>query len=230
MCRHICVSLVTASFISKIEFDSNHLTRVLIPNVLHSKIYKDLWKKIKLVMSHVLGMNRKNKPIMKGYVEQMLLAFKKIGSSMTLKMHLLNNHFEKFIDQSPAESDEHGERFHQVVMPMERRYKGKRLDAMLAEVCWWSRTLCSAGEYKEEDRYESDDGSGDESDEGSQKEASQDEVSQDEESQDEGSQVEESNDEYFGPEASSSHSETDDEPLFKRKRVNPSTSRMDIDT
>lgn len=42
-----------------------------------------------------------------------------------------------------------------------------------------------------------------------------------------GSQDEESDDEYFGPEA---NSETDDEPLSKRKRVNPSTSQLNIDT
>lgn len=26
-------------------------------------------------------------------------------------------------------------------MPMEQRFKGKRLDALLAEVCWWSHKI-----------------------------------------------------------------------------------------
>jgi len=59
----------------------------------------------------------------------------KINVSMTLKLHFLHHHLDAFLRQLPAESDEHGERFHQVTMPMEKRYKSKKLDAMLAEVC-----------------------------------------------------------------------------------------------
>ena len=61
---------------------------------------------------------------------------------MTLKLHFLHHHLDVFLQQLPTESDEQGERFHQVTMPMEKRYKGKQLDAMLAEVCWWSNKVC----------------------------------------------------------------------------------------
>jgi hypothetical protein len=33
-------------------------------------------------------------------------------------------------------SDEHGERFHQDIMTMEKRYQGKRSLGMLADYCW----------------------------------------------------------------------------------------------
>lgn len=61
---------------------------------------------------------------------------------MTLKLHFLHHHLDAFLLQLPTESDEQGERFHQITMPMESRYKGKKLDAMLAEVCWWSQKIC----------------------------------------------------------------------------------------
>jgi hypothetical protein len=33
-------------------------------------------------------------------------------------------------------SDEHGERFHEDIMAMEKRYQGKWTSSMLAEYCW----------------------------------------------------------------------------------------------
>jgi len=33
-------------------------------------------------------------------------------------------------------SDEHGERFHQDISSMEKRYQGKRNCALLADCCW----------------------------------------------------------------------------------------------
>lgn len=100
---------------------------------------------------------------MANYVKKMLDAFKKIQSTMTLKMHFLNNHFEDFLKQSPKESDEHGERFHQITMPMEKRFKGKRLDAMLGEVCWWSQKIAlhKEGEDDEDDGDDEDGSSSD---------------------------------------------------------------------
>lgn len=57
---------------------------------------------------------------------------------MSLKIHFLHNHLNFFERQLASESDEHGERFHQIAMPMEVRYRGKKIDAMIADICWWS--------------------------------------------------------------------------------------------
>ena len=46
---------------------------------------------------------------------------------MSLKIHFLHCHPDKFAEQSPAESDEHGERFHQVTARLEHWYSGKKL-------------------------------------------------------------------------------------------------------
>lgn len=72
---------------------------------------------------------------------------------MSLKIHFLHHHLEYFSKQLASESDEHGERFHQVAMPMETRYKGKRLDSLVAEICWWSQKTYDPDNEDEEEEY-----------------------------------------------------------------------------
>lgn len=92
------------------------------------------WIYLERVCTRVLGGDRDAEPEAREWVKEMLYYFEKIGTSMTLKLHFLHFHFDDFMKQLPAESDEQGERFHQTTMPMEKRYKGKKLDALLAEV------------------------------------------------------------------------------------------------
>lgn len=72
---------------------------------------------------------------------------------MTLKLHFLHFHLDELLQQLPQELDEHGERFHQITKPMETRYKGKKLDALLAEVCWWSSKISQFEDEYNEDPY-----------------------------------------------------------------------------
>lgn len=114
----------------------------------------DAWEAIKTVIFKVLGGNRAPENQMREHVKNMMDAFRKIGSSMTYKMHLISHHLDDFIKQSSKDSDEHGEHFHQTTMPMENRFKGKKLNAMLGEVCWWSRTVQM---YEADDEEDSSD-------------------------------------------------------------------------
>ncbi|CAF1323876.1 unnamed protein product, partial [Didymodactylos carnosus] len=82
----------------------------------------------------VLGKNRADRETVVEFVKHMLDNFHKINASMTSKLHFLHHHLDEFLKQLSSESDEQGERFHQVTMPMEKRYKGKKLDALIAEV------------------------------------------------------------------------------------------------
>ncbi|UYV72415.1 hypothetical protein LAZ67_9003037 [Cordylochernes scorpioides] len=43
---------------------------------------------------------------------------------MSLKIHFLHSHLDFFLDNLGAVSDEHGERFHQAISSMEKRYQG----------------------------------------------------------------------------------------------------------
>lgn len=54
---------------------------------------------------------------------------------MSLKIHFLDSHLDFFPENLGAISDEHGERFHQDIMQIEKRYNGKLSAAMLADFC-----------------------------------------------------------------------------------------------
>lgn len=92
------------------------------------------WNSVKAVIENVLGINRVEN--WRDYVESMMASFETIGVNMSLKIHFLHHHQDKFGQQLPSESDEHGERFHQVSAQLEHWYSGKRLDSLLADLCW----------------------------------------------------------------------------------------------
>ena len=55
---------------------------------------------------------------------------------MSLKLHFLNSHLDFFPENMGDVSDEHGERVHQDISEMEKRYVGKWTSSMLADFCW----------------------------------------------------------------------------------------------
>jgi len=55
---------------------------------------------------------------------------------MLLKIHLLDSHLDFFPDNLGAVSDEHGERFHQDISALGKRYQGQRNARMLSDYCW----------------------------------------------------------------------------------------------
>lgn len=124
---------------------SNEFSTVL------SNKFRKAWDALKAVIQNVLGKHRAEPNEVKRLVNAMLNDFEKINVSMTLKLHFLHHHLDVLLQQLPTESDEQGERFHQITMPMEKRYKGKRLDAMLAEVCWCSHKVSLYDDEEVED-------------------------------------------------------------------------------
>ena len=52
---------------------------------------------------------------------------------MPLKIHFLHSYLDFFPKNHGAVSDEHGERFHQEISIIERRYQGKWNPRMLAD-------------------------------------------------------------------------------------------------
>ncbi|CAH0551133.1 unnamed protein product [Brassicogethes aeneus] len=108
----------------------NWPTRVLngpdIRRLIKNRLFEDAlsdaelvaWNCLKAVIENVLGAHRSKD--WRIHIENMLKAFHNIGVSMSLKLHFLHCHIEKFAEQSPAESDEHGERFHQIMFSKTR--------------------------------------------------------------------------------------------------------------
>jgi len=66
----------------------------------------------------------------------MLKNFKVLGCKMSLKLHFLYSHLDYFPENLGDVSEEQGERFHQDLKEMERRYQGRWTKTMLADYCW----------------------------------------------------------------------------------------------
>jgi len=69
-------------------------------------------------------------------VQDLLTSYQAMGCNMSLKVHFLESHLNFFPDNLGDVSDEHGERFHQDIMAMEKQYQGKWTSSTLADCCW----------------------------------------------------------------------------------------------
>lgn len=93
---------------------SSSFESVLSSNILQT------WRAIKAVINGVLGKTRTSDYEFR--VKNMLFWFQKIKVRMSLKIHLLHAHLDNLKNQSPTESEEQGERWHQIALPFETRY------------------------------------------------------------------------------------------------------------
>ena len=59
-----------------------------------------------------------------------------MGCRMSLKMHFLHYHLDFFSPNMGDVSKEHGERFHQDISDMERRYQGQWNCNMMGDYLW----------------------------------------------------------------------------------------------
>lgn len=92
------------------------------------------WNAFRLVANNFLGNTKADN--YKEIVEDLLVAYQKLGCNMSLKIHFLHSHLDFFPENCGAVSDEHGERFHQTIAEIENRYQGKWSPVMLADYCW----------------------------------------------------------------------------------------------
>ena len=66
-------------------------------------------------------------------VGNQLQAFQMLGCSMSVKVYFLHSHVDYFPDNLGAVSKEQGERFHQDIKIMEKRYQGYWSGSMMAD-------------------------------------------------------------------------------------------------
>lgn len=71
---------------------------------------------------------------------------------MSLKIHFLHSHLDFFPENLGDVSDEHGERFHQELKAMERRYQGIYDTAMMGDYIWTLIRETDCSEYKKQRR------------------------------------------------------------------------------
>lgn len=119
-------------------FDGPPIKKVLqnkhFAMLLNNKEF-DAWMAFKEVVNGFLGNNCAVN--YKDIIDTMLRAYQRLGCNMSLKVHLLHSHLDKFPDNCGDYLDEHGERFHQALKTMEERYQGQYHPAMMADFCWF---------------------------------------------------------------------------------------------
>jgi len=72
----------------------------------------------------------------KGIVAKLLSTLQDMVANMSIKLHFLYSHLDRFPENLGDLSDEQGERFHQDISAVEVRYQGRWDAAMLADHCW----------------------------------------------------------------------------------------------
>ncbi|KYN03872.1 hypothetical protein ALC62_05277 [Cyphomyrmex costatus] len=92
------------------------------------------WSSFVLVCQEFLG-NKKSENY-KDLVQNMLQNFQKLGTNMSIKVHYLHMHLDRFPENLGDLSEEQGERFHQDTRIMEERYQGRWDRHMMADYCW----------------------------------------------------------------------------------------------
>jgi hypothetical protein len=99
-----------------------------------TEIKEYAWNAFKEVVNKFLG-NIKD-PLYKEIVRNMLDKFKLLGCNITLQLHFLVSHLDYFPPNLGVISEEQGERFHQDLKDIERRYQGRWGVNMIADYCW----------------------------------------------------------------------------------------------
>ena len=104
------------------------------------------WLSLVAVVQNFLGNNKAEN--YSELVNRMHLAFRDLGCNMSIKFHFLNSHLDQFPDNLRALSDEQGERFHQDLKIMEKRYQRRWDKSMMADYCWSIKRNTSDEVYK----------------------------------------------------------------------------------
>ena len=97
-------------------------------------VERSAWNSFKDVVTKVLG-NQKDLDF-ENIVKNMKYNFKNLRCSMNFKLHFLNLHLDYFPENLGAVCEEQGERFHQDIKEMERRYQGRWYTNMMGDYCW----------------------------------------------------------------------------------------------
>ena len=93
------------------------------------------WKSFKQMMHNfLLGKKTENHA---DAVQDMLIAYQKLGCCMSLKIHFLHSHFDFFSENLGNVSDEHGERCPQDISKIKTHYQGKPGDRMMGDYGWY---------------------------------------------------------------------------------------------
>lgn len=97
-------------------------------------VEKRAWKSFVALCENFLGNTRSDN--YEKVVSEFLTAYGKMGCRMSIKVHFLHSHLDFFPANLGQFSDEQGERFHQEMLVIEKRFEGKSGIRMMANFCW----------------------------------------------------------------------------------------------
>jgi len=104
------------------------------------------WLSFKRICKDFLGNHKSGN--YQDVVQDLFTSYKTMGCNMSLKNHFLQSHLDFFQENLGEISDEHGERFHQDIMGMEKLYQGKWTSSMLADYCWTLKRNVHDAKYR----------------------------------------------------------------------------------
>ena len=148
--KYLCVKFptITEEKLKAGVFDGPQIRRLLndpafISTMQSAKL--DAWNAFAVVATNLLGnIKAENyRPL----VGNLLPAFQMIGCNISVKVHFLHSHVDYFPDNLGAVSKEQGERFHQDIKTMEKRYQGYWSESMMAVNCWCFIRECTDTTY-----------------------------------------------------------------------------------
>lgn len=149
--KYICRSFPRLSFekLKAGSFDGLQI-RKLISDSDFTKCMNDVeasaWCSYVLVIKNFLGNNKADN--YEELVQNMLANFKNVGINMSIKVHFLHSHLDRFPHNLGDLSEEQGERFHQDMKVMEERYQGRWDRHMMADYCWSLQRDCPDDPHK----------------------------------------------------------------------------------
>ena len=96
---------------------------------------RNAWLSFKRILQGFLRNSQNSEVHNQDVVQDLLTLHKAMGCNMSLKIHFLESHLDFFPENLGEVSDEHGERFHQDILAVVKRYQGKWTSSMLADYC-----------------------------------------------------------------------------------------------
>ena len=99
-----------------------------------NEIEKEAWQVFRGVVNGFLG-NKMNQNY-QDLVKKLIKNYQNMGCRMSVKLHFLCSHLDFFQENLGDFSEKHGERFHQDINPMEKRYKSRWDSAMMGDYIW----------------------------------------------------------------------------------------------
>jgi hypothetical protein len=99
-----------------------------------NQLEKKAWQSFRNIVEYFLGSSRMSD--YKDIVQNLLENLKNLGCNMSLQLHFLHSHLDYFAQNLGSVSEEHGERFHQDIREIEKRYEGGWTVNMMADYFW----------------------------------------------------------------------------------------------